>query len=106
MAEQLDTAKFYFVGNNLSVDFINTQILEDGAPKELLESFADFVAWAAAANLVSDAQAAALIKTWRGKPQAGQSFQEAIAFRETLRKLLQKTAQGAEIEASAISAIN
>ena len=106
MAIQLDTAKFYFVGNNLSVDFVNTQIIADGEPKDLLESFVDFVAWARAANLLPAPQAATVLETWGSKPQAAQSLRDAKAFRETLRKMVQQSATGAEVEASTLSAIN
>jgi len=106
MAEQLDTAKFYFVGNNLSIDFVNTQIIADGEPNLLLESFADFVAWAQAADLLSTPQADTVLENWGSKPQAAQSLKDAKAFRETLRKMIQQAATGAEIDASIINAIN
>jgi predicted RNA-binding Zn ribbon-like protein len=106
MAEQLDTAKFYFVGNNLSIDFVNTQIIADGEPKDLLESFADFVDWAQAADLLSTPQAATVLENWGSKPQAAQSLKDAKAFRETLRKMIQQAATGAEIDAPIINAIN
>ncbi len=57
MERKLDTSKFYLVGNNLSVDFVNTRIRENGAPKELLEPFEDLIAWAARANLSDLSQA-------------------------------------------------
>ena len=106
MAEQLETAKFYFVGNNLSIDFINTRICENGATKDLLESFADLPAWAARANLLSLSQAAVLVKAWQRNPQSAEEFKRAIAFRETLRKLILDVASGAEVKPSQIVAIN
>ena len=106
MAEPFDTEKFYFIGNNLSVDFVNTQIITNGEPKDLLESFADFVAWARAADLLSAPQAAAVLETWDSKPQATQTLKGAKAFRQTLRKMVQQAAMGIDIDASVITAIN
>lgn len=106
MERQLDTSKFYLVGNNLSVDFVNTRIRENGSPKDLLESFEDLVAWAVRAELLDLSQAKVLLQNWSGRPKAAQVFKRALKFREVLRETILDAAQGAAIKPSALEAIN
>ena len=87
MKQQLDTSKFHFVGNNLSVDFINTQIRANGALKELLESFEDLIAWALRAELLDLPQAKTLLRDWRDKPKAAQVFKHA-SLNRTIQRLI------------------
>ena len=106
MERKLDTSKFYLVGNNLSVDFVNTRIRENGAPKELLESFEDLIAWAVRANLSDLSQARSLLRDWSGRPKAAQVLKLALNFRETLREMVFDAERGAAIKPAAIEAIN
>ena len=106
MERKLDTSKFYLVGNNLSVDFVNTWIHENGAPKELLESFEDLIAWAAMANLSDLSQAKTLLQDWGGRPKAAQVLKLALNFRETLREMILDAERGADIKPEVIKAIN
>jgi predicted RNA-binding Zn ribbon-like protein len=106
MDRKLDTSKFYLVGNNLSVDFVNTRIRENGAPKELLESFDDLIAWAARVNLSNLSQAKALLQDWSGRPKAAQVLKLALNFRETLREMVLDAERGAAIKPAVIEAIN
>ena len=106
MGRKLDTSKFYLVGNNLSVDFVNTRVCENGAPKELLESFEDLIAWAARANLSDLSQAKALLQDWGGRPKAAQVLKIALNFREMLRGMILDAERGAGIKPAVIEAIN
>jgi predicted RNA-binding Zn ribbon-like protein len=106
MERKLDTSKFYLVGNNLSVDFVNTRIRENGAPKELLESFDDLIAWAARANLSNLSQAKALLQDWSGRPKAAQVLKLALNFRESLREMVIDAVRGAAIKPAVVEAIN
>lgn len=106
MERKLDTSKFYLVGNNLSVDFVNTRIRENGAPKELLESFDDLIAWAARANLSNLSQAKALLQDWSGRPKAAQVLKLALKFRETLREMVIDAVRGAAIKPAVVEEIN
>lgn len=106
MKQQLEPSKFYMVGNNLSVDFVNTRIRVTGAPQELLESFEDLVAWAVRAELLNLSQARAMLREWSGKSKAAQAFRLALKFRDVLHGMIVGVAQGAEIEPAALGAIN
>jgi predicted RNA-binding Zn ribbon-like protein len=106
MERKLDTSKFYLVGNNLSVDFVNTRIRENGAPKELLESFDDLIAWAARANLSNLSQAKALLQDWSGRPKAAQVLKLALKFREMLWEMVIDAVRGAAIKPAVVEEIN
>lgn len=106
MEKRLDPSKFHMVGNNLSIDFINTRIRENGAPKDLLESFEDLAAWAARVELLDLPQARALLKAWSGRPRAAQVFNRALRFREVLREMVLDASLGAAIKPRVIEAIN
>jgi len=106
MERQLDTSKFYLVGNNLSVDFVNTRIRESGAPRDLLESFEDLVAWAVKAELLDLSQAKALLQDWSGRPKASEVFKRALRFREALREMILDLERGAAVNPQALEAIN
>lgn len=106
MKLQLETSKFYLVGNNLSIDFVNTRIRVSGAPKDLLESFEALVAWAVRTELLDLPQAKALLRDWSGRPKATQVFKRALQFRDVLREMMTDLTQGAAIRPSALEAIN
>jgi predicted RNA-binding Zn ribbon-like protein len=106
MERQLDTSKFYLVGNNLGVDFVNTRICENGVSKELLESFDDLVAWAVRANLSNLSQAKALLQDWSDRPKAARVLKLALDFRETLREMILSAERSAAINPAVIEAIN
>jgi predicted RNA-binding Zn ribbon-like protein len=106
MERKLDTSKFYLVGNNLCVDFVNTRVRENDAPKELLESFEDLIAWAARVNLSDLSQAKAMLQDWSGRPKAAQVLKLALNFRETLRGMVLDAERGAAIKPAVVESIN
>ncbi len=52
--------KFYFVGNNLSLDFVNTLVTSNLGAVDLLENTNDLVRWSAAAGLIQNSDRAKL----------------------------------------------
>jgi len=106
MGKELKSENFIKVGGNLSLDFINTKIAENGQPKDLLENFADLAAWAKAMNLLEKSQAEKLIDDWSGRSEAETAFARAINFREVLREMFVRLANGKTIGKTAIAAIN
>ena len=106
MMRKLNTSKFFMIGNNLGVDFVNTQIRENGAPKELLESFEDLTAWTVRAELLNLSQGKALLQKWAERPKASQTLKLALNFRERLREMVLDAERGADIKPSVIEMIN
>lgn len=104
--ETTETIRFFFIAGNLSLDFINTQIIDNGAPKDLLAEFADFAAWAATANLLEKSTAKKLVAEWNGRAEAAAAFTQAVSFRKILREMFTDLAGGKTVGKAAIAAIN
>ena len=106
MEIEFQTEKFHLVGNNLSVDFINTLIAENASPKDLLQDFTDLAAWALATNLLEKSRAENLIGDWKNTAEIEKAFVEAISFRAVLREMFIGLANGKTVKKSALAAIN
>lgn len=106
MKETLAVEKFLKVGNNLSLDFINTKIAENGQPKDLLENFTNLAAWTIAVGLLEKSKAERLIDEWKDSAEIADAFTRAINFREVLREMYANLSRGKAIGKRAIAAIN
>lgn len=71
----IESNEFIFVGNNLAVDFVNTELVESGSNVDLLRSAKDFLTWAVAAGFSTKKSAQTL------------AFEELVAFRQALRSV-------------------
>lgn len=96
--------RFFLIGNNLALDFVNTEIVADGAPLDLLAGIADFAGWAAAAGVLSPAQASALLPAWSGRGAGVPA--EALRFRGVLGAMFRRLLRGAGVAADSLAAIN
>ena len=105
-AKTIEPPKFFLIAGNLSVDFVNTKIVENGAPKDLLADFRDLAAWAAATNLLQKAEAEKLAADWSGREEIKEAFAEALDFRKILHSMVADLARGKTVSAAAIKAIN
>ena len=101
-----ETEKFSLIGNALFLDFVNTQKMRDGQPFETLETFADFVAWTIAVELLDEKQGKELFEKWNEDSATADFMREAVNFRNLLREMAENIADGKEPEASTIKAIN
>jgi predicted RNA-binding Zn ribbon-like protein len=88
-----EPAKFYVVGNNLALDFVNSIAISLTGE--------DLAGWAVAAGLVSADKAPAISAAW-----SGQSLSPVAAFRKTLREAVEELAGGRSLSQSAINAVN
>lgn len=93
--------RFYFIANNLALDFVNTLIVDEREePLELLRSANDLMEWASVAGL--DTRKA-------GRTSGGQDqdlFQRAICLRGELKRMAKAVSEGKRVPTSAIKAIN
>jgi predicted RNA-binding Zn ribbon-like protein len=97
---------FYFVGHHLCLDFMNTLVADGGQLVELLPTFADFVAWASAATLVTAQEAQWIVAQWSGQPEAAVVLQQALQFRATIQTMLKTNLSGQATPAVVVDAIN
>ena len=100
MDENLRSGRFYFVGNLLWLDFVNTEAIADGKRADLLTGSADFADWCVEARVLEAAEADAI-------PAAdGELLTEARAFRAVLRQMAGTIANGEGIDEATIAEIN
>lgn len=104
--ESSENAGFIVVGNNLSLDFINTEIIENNEPRDLLKKPQDFIAWAVATKLIEIPQSKNLRKEMTGKSESDIYFRRIKNFRAILRESVERLTQGRKIKTAAIKAIN
>jgi len=79
---------FLFVGDHPAVDFVNTRLVADGAPVDLLPDWAALVQWFAAAGMLGNATARRLQAAWADSAEATRALQRLVAFREHLRSAI------------------
>jgi predicted RNA-binding Zn ribbon-like protein len=76
---------FLFLGNQLTLDLLNTRPLQNSEPVELLPDFEALLRWFRAAALLGRGEAARLRKNWKGSARAGRIVQAVHDLREGLR---------------------
>jgi len=95
---------FLFVGNQLCLDFINTDLVLNGQPTDLLSSFQELVAWLVQAGLLTEEEAK---KTEReGTRQGAETLKQAKTFRTTMREMVERLAAHKPIPQAALDAVN
>lgn len=106
MRESKPQIPFLFVANQPCLDFINTQVVLDGRPVDLLATFSDLVAWLVQVHLLTEEEAKKIERQWSRQAKGTQTLEEARAFRVTLREMVERIAAGRPIPQAAIEAIN
>lgn len=97
---------FYFIGNYLWLDFINTEAAAEGRPVNLLTDFDDFMAWLVEANVLDGRRAEELGTTWGGQAEAEQALARALESRTMLRRMAERVVAGRSIPTATISSLN
>jgi predicted RNA-binding Zn ribbon-like protein len=106
MSEKLSDKNFYYIGNYLCLDFINTQVMEGGQPLDLLGGFNDLISWLAQANVLDASKAEEIIGEWAGSSEAERVFGLALDFRADLRQMVERIIKGKAVSQSVIIQIN
>jgi predicted RNA-binding Zn ribbon-like protein len=95
-----------FVSNNLALDFLNTQPVLEGQPKELLGGFPQLLRWYVAAGLLPAKSAMQLKRRWGRRLQAEAARQELVVFRERLREVVLRLEARQSVPAEMIAELN
>ena len=66
MGEPSPQIPFLFVGNQVCLDFINTQVVLNGRPGDLLATFSDLVTWLVQVHLLTEEEAKKIERQARG----------------------------------------
>jgi predicted RNA-binding Zn ribbon-like protein len=106
MAEPKTQIPFLFVGNQLCLDFINTQFVVNGQQVDLLATFSDLVTWLAQAHLLTGDEAKKIERQWGDQTKGTQTLEQIQAFRATLREMVERIAAGRPVPQAAIETIN
>src|SRR5574341_522914 len=106
MGEQDPDILFLFVGNHVCLDFINTQLVMNERPVDLLATFSDLIAWLAQVHLLTKEEAKKIERQWGRQATETQTLEQARAFRVTLREMVERIAAGRPVPQAAIEAIN
>jgi predicted RNA-binding Zn ribbon-like protein len=96
---------FLFVGNHPCLDFINTELVMNSTPTDLLETFEDLVDWLVNSQTLSKKDAEARSGELR-QDQKPQILAQAKTFRTTLRRMVESIVNENRVPESAITAIN
>jgi predicted RNA-binding Zn ribbon-like protein len=85
-----------FIAGRACLDFANTvDWRTSGAPEELLQGYADLVAWSTRAGILEPGTASELEREARAQPRAAaRAFAAALALRETIHRIFLAHAHG------------
>lgn len=97
---------FLFVGNQLALDFLNTNPVLSEGPKELLPDTHALEKWLLASGVLVSSKAKASVRRWRDTPKAEVLLHSLIAFRERLRTAIIRQEAGSSVSESFIAEVN
>ena len=107
MAENTSANDFFIIGNNLSLDFINTEFVENGERKDALSDFASLLSWAVAANLLETKQRTKILHEFgESTAAASEVFLQALNFRAGLRAMVEGLEKGKKVKPQILTRIN
>lgn len=97
---------FIFVGNHPCLDFINTRIVQNGQPVDLLQTFSDLVRWLVEARLLSREEGKQADRKWGEKSEGVQTLDQARQFRAALREMIERIVAGKSVPSAGTEVIN
>jgi predicted RNA-binding Zn ribbon-like protein len=106
MANEETEGRFHFVGNHLCLDFVNTQVIDNGSPVDLLENFNDFLSWCVAAQSITGPQAKEALRRWADGSDTESAFQQVKALRAALRRMADSVIDDKPVPHAAVAQIN
>ena len=97
---------FFFLGNQLALDFLNTLPVQDGRQLELLPDFGALLGWFEAAGLLQSREVAAFRQKWDGSKRAQQTTAAMRQLREKLRERVVAWENGGSVRRSTLRELN
>ncbi len=98
-------SKFFFIGNYLCLDFLNTEIVERGKSVDLLTKFTDLADWLFEAEVVDAEMKEEITGKWRESAGSG-GLAQPRKFRAVLHHIVENIVHGKPVERSGTEAIN
>jgi len=81
---------YFFLANNPALDFVNTEVILDGKPTDLVQNFTELAQWFAKAGLGSASNMNRLAAAWEGSREANAALRTSRELRRLLRSSLEK----------------
>ena len=106
MPSKASSGKFPLVGNHRCLDFVNTELIEQGRRVDRLQDFADLVGWLEQVQVLSVAQAKQILHRWDQTSKGASALSEARAFRRLLREMAERIVHGKRPSALVLNQIN
>lgn len=97
---------FLFVGNHLSLDFVNTRPVVKGQPVELLPDWKALLRWFRAAELVSEKEMEIFVRQWEKRMEAEACLDVLKTFREDVRATVLRLEAGEEPASKTVTELN
>ena len=97
---------FFFLGNHLFLDFINTRPEIHGKPQELLTDWSSLLVWFRAATLIDSGEGTRFERRWSQSNEAEETLKAMRGFRENARKDLLAWEKGATVRSATLHALN
>ena len=97
---------FLFVGNHLTLDFLNTRPVQNGEPLELLSDFSALLRWFQAAGLLTSREVANLQRQSGESAAARRTLEAMREFREKLRNEVLAWEDGADVRRTIVAELN
>ena len=93
------TKKYAFIGNNLSLDFVNTVgYISSENPTENLNSFSDLIEWSKQGKLISDDEAIVIFtKAKKNILESEKVFRRVLRLRKSVYDIFRSVISGEEI---------
>src|SRR2546425_8990716 len=82
--------KFPMVGNHRCLDFVNTELIEQGRRVDRLQDFADLVGWLEQAQVLRATQAKRILHRWGQTSKGAGALSEARAFPRVPRAIAER----------------
>ena len=95
---------FLFVGNQAALDFVNTDLVLDGNPTDLLPSIEALISWSIQAGLITKEEAKRIEQA--GGRHDAETLKQVKAFRTTMREMAERLAAGRPVLQATIEPVN
>jgi len=102
------TKKYAFIGNNLSLDFVNTVgYISSENPTENLKSFSDLIEWSKQGKLISDDDAIVIFtKAKKNILESEKVFRRVLRLRKSVYDIFRSVISGEEISDKDLTVFN
>lgn len=97
---------FIFEANRLCLDFLNTRIIREGEPVDLLGSFEDLTHWLYGAGALTQEAMVEAHTRWSGTSEAERTISTASELRAEIESVIATFRGGGELRPSEVTTIN